>query len=160
MPGNIRVMSVTRGTDQAAARRELIDAINQGQKIVNYMGHGNFDQWRGNLLTSADAASLTNRDRLSVFVMMTCLNGYFQEASGDSLAESLMRAPGGAVAVWASSGMTSPGGQIVINEEAYRLMFDGSVTLGEATRRAKAAVSDSDVRRTWVLLGDPSMRLR
>lgn len=160
VPGNIRVTSVTRGTDQAASRRELIDAINQGQKIVNYMGHANTDQWRGDLLTSADAASLTNRDRLSVFVMMSCLNGYFQEASGDSLAESLMRAPGGAVAVWASSGMTSPGGQIVINEEAYRLMFDGSVTLGEATRRAKAAVSDPDIRRTWVLLGDPSMRLR
>lgn len=160
VPGNIRVASITRGTDQAASRRELIDAINQGQKIVNYMGHGNVDQWRGDLLTSADAASLTNRDRLSVFVMMSCLNGYFQEASGDSLAESLMRAPGGAVAVWASSGMTSPGSQIVINEEAYRLMFDGSVTLGDATRRAKAAVTDSDVRRTWVLLGDPSMRLR
>ncbi len=160
VPGTIRVASVIRGEDQAASRQELINAINQGQKIVNYMGHGNVEQWRGNLLTSADAASLTNRDKLSVFVMMSCLNGYFHDASTDSLAESLMRAPGGAVAVWASSGMTSPAGQIVINEEAYRLMFDGSVTLGEATRRAKAAVTDSDVRRTWVLLGDPSMRLR
>ncbi|HJQ71675.1 MAG TPA: C25 family cysteine peptidase [Blastocatellia bacterium] len=159
VPGNVRVTSVTRGADQAAARRELIDAINQGQKIVNYMGHANIAEWRGNLLTSADAASLTNRDKLSVFVMMSCLNAYY-DASVDSLAEALMRAEGGAVAVWASTGMTSPGGQIVINEEAYRLMFDGSVTLGEATRRAKAAVTDSDVRRTWVLLGDPSMRLR
>jgi hypothetical protein len=160
VPGTIRVNAVTRGTDQAASRRELIDAINRGNKIVNYMGHGNLGEWRGNLLTSADAASLTNRDRLSVFVMMSCLNGYYQDPSLESLAESLMRAEGGAVAVWASSGMTSPGGQIVINQEAYRLLFDGAVTLGEATRRAKAAVGDNDVRRTWILLGDPSMRLR
>ena len=161
VPGNIRVESVTRGTDIAASRRELIDAINRGQKIVNYMGHGNTDQWRGNLLTSADAASLTNGDKLSLFVMMTCLNGYFQEPSMDGLAESLMRAErGGAIAVWASTGLTSPGGQIVMNQEAYRLLFDGTLTLGEATRRAKAAVSDTDVRRTWVLLGDPSMKLR
>jgi hypothetical protein len=160
VPGTIRVNSVTRGADQAAARRELIDAINQGQKIVNYMGHGNVGEWRGNLLTSADAASLTNRDRLSVFVMMSCLNGYYQDPALESLGEALMRAEGGAVAVWASSGMTSPGGQIVMNQEVYRLMFDGSITLGEAIRRAKAAVSDSDVRSTWILLGDPSMRLR
>jgi hypothetical protein len=161
VPGNIRVESVTRGADLAASRRDLIDAINRGQKIVNYMGHGNLDQWRGNLLTSADAASLTNGDKLSLFVMMTCLNGYYQDPSLESLAESLMRAErGGAIAVWASTGMTSPGGQIVMNQEAYRLLFDGTLTLGEATRRAKAAVGDTDVRRTWVLLGDPSMKLR
>ncbi len=161
VPGNIRVESVTRTTDQAASRRELIDAINRGQKIVNYMGHGNTDQWRGNLLTSADAASLTNSDKLSLFVMMTCLNGYYHDTAIDSLAESLMKAErGGAIAVWASTGMTVPTGQIVLNQEAYRLLFDGTLTLGEATRRAKAAVSDTDVRRTWVLLGDPSMKLR
>jgi hypothetical protein len=161
VPGNIRVESITRGADLAASRRDLIDAINRGQKIVNYMGHGNLDQWRGNLLTSADAASLTNGDKLSLFVMMTCLNGYYQDPSLESLAESLMRAErGGAIAVWASTGMTSPGGQVVMNQEAYRLLFDGTLTLGEATRRAKAAVGDTDVRRTWVLLGDPSMKLR
>ena len=161
VPGNIKVESVTRGTDITASRRELIDAINRGQKIVNYMGHGNTDQWRGNLLTSADAASLTNGDKLSLFVMMTCLNGYYHDPAFDSLSETLMRAErGGAIAVWASTGMTVPTGQIVLNQEAYRLLFDGQLTLGEATRRAKAAVSDTDVRRTWVLLGDPSMKLR
>jgi len=34
------------------------------------------------------------------------------------------------------------------------------LTLGEAVRRAKAAVSDQDVRRTWILFGDPTTRLR
>ena len=34
------------------------------------------------------------------------------------------------------------------------------MTLGEATARAKAAVTDADIRRTWVLLGDPTMRLK
>jgi hypothetical protein len=160
VPGNIRVESVTRGTDQAASRQALIAAINRGQKVVNYMGHGSLEQWRGNLLTTADAASLTNRGKLSLFVMMSCLNNYYQDPSVESLGESLMRAEGGAIAVWASSGMTSPGGQIVINEEVYRQLFSGGMTLGEATRRAKATVSDADVRRTWVLLGDPSMRLR
>jgi hypothetical protein len=32
--------------------------------------------------------------------------------------------------------------------------------MGDAARRAKVAVSDQDVRRAWVLFGDPATRLR
>jgi cytochrome c oxidase cbb3-type subunit 2 len=35
--------------------------------------------WSGSLLTGADAQALTNSERLPVFVMMTCLNGYFDD---------------------------------------------------------------------------------
>ena len=64
--------------------------------------------------------------------------------------------------MWASSGLTDPGGQAAMNRQAYRLLFDpaGKLTLGEVTARAKSAVSDKDVRRTWLLLGDPTSRLR
>jgi hypothetical protein len=34
------------------------------------------------------------------------------------------------------------------------------LTLGEAVRRAKAATGDSDVRRTWILFGDPTTKLK
>ena len=34
------------------------------------------------------------------------------------------------------------------------------VTLGEATARAKASVSDQDIRKTWILFGDPTTYLR
>jgi hypothetical protein len=122
------------------------------------------NQWRAGLLTSADASSLQN-GRLSMFVMMTCLSRYFQNAAADSLSESLMKARGGAIAVWASSGLTLPGQQAVMNQALYRVLLNESVlkksvNLGEATRRAKLAVSDPDLRPTWVLLGDPTMRIR
>jgi len=35
-----------------------------------------------------------------------------------------------------------------------------SMTLGDATRLAKAATTDIDVRRTWILFGDPTMKIR
>ena len=54
-------------------------------------------------MTNEEALGLRN-EHLSMFVMMTCLNGYFQDPVLDSLAESLLKAEhGGAVAVWASS---------------------------------------------------------
>ena len=123
--------------------------------------------WRGNLLTATDARGLTNQEHLPLFVMMNCLNGYFQDTATDSLAEALMKAErGGAVAVWASSGLTVPSEQSLMNQQMFRLLFGDdaerskSVTLGEVTSQAKATVGDADVRATWILFGDPATRLR
>jgi len=164
MPSNVKANQINRGrVDAGAAKAELIDAINRGQKLINYIGHGSTNQWKGDLLTNDDAPALTNGGRLSLFVMMTCLNGYAHDAASDSLAESLLKAQrGGAVAVWASSGMTPPENQAAANRELYRLLFGQGqkLTLGEAVMRAKASTPDSDVRRTWVLLGDPTMRIK
>jgi len=63
------------------------------------------------------------------------------------------------VAVWASSGATGPEGQRVLLDAFYRELFSGqSVTIGEAAARAKSAAA-GDVRRSWVLLGDPATKL-
>jgi hypothetical protein len=93
---------------------------------------------------------------------MTCLNGFFQDVYSDSLAEALLKArQGGAVAVWTSSGLTDPDKQAVMNKELVRLLFnEESLTLGEAVKKAKTAVNDQDVRRTWILFGDPTTRLK
>ncbi|HKQ04256.1 MAG TPA: C25 family cysteine peptidase, partial [Blastocatellia bacterium] len=162
IPPNIRAEEIRRGqTDDVASRERLLAAINEGRKVVNYMGHGNIDQLHGFLLTDADARALTNQERLTFFVAMTCLNGYFQEPALDSLAEAMVKAPhGGAVAAWASSGMSGPAEQAVVNQALYRYLFSSGATLGDATLKAKAATSSSDVRRTWILLGDPTTRLR
>jgi len=48
-----------------------------------------------------------------------------------------------------------------MNKELIRLLFNGeSLTLGEATAQAKAATTDPDVRRSWILFGDPTTRLK
>lgn len=167
IPESANVEEINRGqADASTVKSSLLSALNRGPRLVNYAGHGSSDQWRGNLLTSGDAGALTNRKSLSLVFSMTCLNGFFQDPSLESLAEVLLKSQGGAVAVWASSGMTEPGGQAAMDQEIFQLMFGSfsikgqPLTLGEATSRAKAGVSDGDVRRTWILFGDPSTRLR
>jgi hypothetical protein len=106
---------------------------------------------------------MNNGANTTLFVMMTCLNGYFVDPQLDSLAEALMKwNNGAAVAVWASSGMTMPDDQGVMDVEAFARLFDpnNSLTLGEITSRAKARVLNTDVRLTWVLFGDPTTRLK
>ena len=48
-----------------------------------------------------------------------------------------------------------------MNKDLIKLLFgEGSLTLGEATARAKASVTDQDIRKTWILFGDPTTRLK
>jgi hypothetical protein len=163
LPQEMTVWSVYRGqTDDATARAAILGSINEGKLIINYIGHGTVDLWRGSLLTATDADSLTNGSALPFVVGMTCLNGFFQTPYVESLAEALLKAEnGGAVAVWTSSGLTVPNEQAPMNQELMRLLFNGQgLTLGEATAGAKAATTDQDVRRSWILFGDPTTRLR
>jgi hypothetical protein len=163
LPRDMTVWEIFRGqSDEETARSALLGSINDGQLLVNYMGHGSTEIWQGSLLTSDDAPSLTNSLRLPFFILMTCLNGLFHDVYTESLAEALLKAgQGGAIAVWASSGMTEPEGQVLMNQELIRLLFNSeSLTLGEAVRRAKRVVSDQDIRRTWILFGDPTTKLK
>lgn len=165
LPAGANVSRINRRSqDASAVRSQIVSGVNAGPLVVNWMGHGSIDVWTGDgLLRGSDAASLTNGNRLPLFVMMTCLNGYYEGTGLDSLAESVLKAEhGGAYAVWASSGMTEPAAQSDANRELYRIVFSagGSVRLGDAVRAAKAATADRDVRRTWVFFGDPSSTLR
>ncbi|HJQ71648.1 MAG TPA: C25 family cysteine peptidase, partial [Blastocatellia bacterium] len=106
--------------------------------------------------------SLTNTEQLSLVVAMTCLNGMFQHPLIESLAEAMMKGgQGGAVAVWASSGLTGPEGQRAAGRDLIEQLFASpGLTIGEATVKAKGRATDQDMRRTWVLFGDPSAKLR
>ena len=73
---------------QTDARNVLINQLNTGKYIVNYSGHGSTGIWAATAFFSGtDAFALTNGSNLTVFTMLTCLNGYFLNTSGDGLSE-------------------------------------------------------------------------
>jgi hypothetical protein len=165
LPSNINVRKIFRsnfGSDPQA-RGEIIRDINLGPLFVNFIGHGTVWGWNGDILSTEDADYLSNGLHLPFFVSMTCLNGWFHDPYLESLAEMLLKAKGGgAVAVWTSSGLTEPDKQAPMNKELIRLLFNNkeALTIGEAAMRAKASVSDQDIRKTWILFGDPSTKIK
>lgn len=149
--------------DDATARADVIAKLNAGKALVNYSGHGNVDVWTGAaIFTSSDATALTNGNKLSFVVVMDCLNGYFHDPTLLSLSEALVKAPnGGAVAAFASSGLTLPGGQHEMSEQLYTLIYGAQpIAMGDAIKIAKGSTTDLDVRSTWIFFGDPSMKIR
>jgi hypothetical protein len=163
VPASVSVATADADTlGDSATRAAILDSFARGVDLIHYSGHGTIDHWRGNLLTVADAPSLRNTERLPVVTVANCLTGIFQEPLMDGLGEALVAAPdAGAVAVWGSSGTTGVTGQDAMMAGFMKALFeDGGVrTVGEAVRKAKAAVKDPDVRRTWILLGDPATRI-
>jgi hypothetical protein len=63
--------------------------------------------------------------------------------------------------VWASCGLTNAGPQFQMDNRFTQTLFSQpKPALGDAVLAAKSAISDMDVRRTFILFGDPAMRLR
>ena len=150
------------GLDPATVSQQIIAGINAGALLVNYSGHGSEQQWSfADLLDNTSAAALTNGNRLPVFLIMDCLNGFFQDVYEESLSSALLFAPnGGAVGVWASSGFTTPPPQAAMNQALLStLASNPSQTIGAAIITAKSGILDPDVRRTWNFFGDPAMTI-
>jgi hypothetical protein len=149
------------------ARTNIINGVNQGVALVNYSGHGNVNVWAGScsgnpFFQNPDARALTNgTNHLPLVIVANCLNGQFNLPPLEGLAEAFIKnANGGGVAVYASSGETIPDGQQQMNVKLYQTLFGPqSMALGDVTKLAKTATTDMDVRRTWILLGDPSMKI-
>ncbi|MBN2359965.1 MAG: S8 family serine peptidase [Deltaproteobacteria bacterium] len=148
--------------DIDSSRARLLDALDSGPALVNYFGHGSVEVWFNRaFFKGIDARALGNGGRTPVVVAMTCLSGLFHDLYTESMAEAFLRAPdGGAVAVWASSGLTDAAAQQVLDREfASLLVAAPALTLGEAVMLSTSLVNDLDVRRSFNLLGDPCLRL-
>jgi hypothetical protein len=154
----------------SATRAGIISAINAGRLIVSYVGHGSTAWWAAEkLLQVNDIASLTNSDRLSFMLPMTCLEGYFINpySSGQSLGESIVRADGkGAIASWSPSGQGVAHGHDYLEKGLFIAVFyNDLIRIGEATDWAKDYLADStqlyhDLIDTYILFGDPATRLQ
>jgi Peptidase family C25 len=144
-----------------AARQNLLQTWSNGAGIIDFIGHGSVEMWESSgFFAGADAATAGDGAPLPLVIAMTCLNGYFHDVAQESLAEALLRnEDGGAVGVWALSTLTETSGQLPANEALLASLKSGR-TLGQATIAAQRATSDADVRRTLLLFGDPTMRLR
>lgn len=161
LPPTMTVRNLNRGDADSAA--SLINEINTGKYVVNYTGHGAAGLWAAsNFFTTAQVPLLTNSTRPSLFVSLSCLNGFFDNVT-DSLAETLTKSQtGGAVAMWASSGETTPDVQEVLGARFFNQLGAGNITrLGDLIKDSKSAVDGGrSVRLSWALIGDPMLKMR
>jgi hypothetical protein len=149
------------------ARQQLLDGINRGVGIVNYIGHGGLDRLADEgLLRAADVNALINGERLPVVAAMTCVAGQFAIPGYDCLSESLILKPGGgAVAVWAPTGLSNSAEAKILDMEFFRATFtDESSTLGQAVLSALEGYGrrgkEMYLLDIYTLIGDPALEMK
>ena len=164
LPPSIQATEIfAANLDPGTARAEVLNALNAGELLVNYLGHGSVEVWSGDdLLDDTTAAALTNSPRLPVFLTFDCLNGFFHDVYTQSLSETLLlNSQGGAVAVVASSALTDAPPQAQLDRKIVQALFqNGGMTLGDALVQAKSGIKVKDVRETYLLFGDPLLKLK
>ena len=162
LPPQTAITWVDRNTMTVpAAQRRLAMALRSGPDLVAYFGHGGTANWAAeDLITTSTISSLGSPQCAPIVLSTSCLTGYFHHRLDETLGESWLAAPEGALAIVASTAMTNPRFQSALGVAILEVLSgDPTVRIGEALRRAQFAVDPHTVRTT-VLLGDPTLPLR
>ena len=123
-------------------RGVISDTIHSGALLVSYVGHAQTKNWAVEKMMDLNLAnSLTNYDRLSIFLGMACFEGFFhQPPSGSrSLGETYVLNPnGGAVASWSPTGFGVATGHDWMEQGLFLALFQDRVgQLGSAMTQGK-----------------------
>ncbi len=157
-----------RSSEASSARdvEALTAALDRGQLLVHFMGHGGRFIWRTgppdlennyDLFDLDDIDALQPNHRLPVVLSLTCHSGPFDHPDADSIAEKFLRVEGkGAIAVVSAAWRTTAStrfSRIVLEE------FTKPGTIGDAFLRAKQRAFNTRLRETYNLFGDPGAPL-
>lgn len=153
--------------DNARHQSRLLQAFDEGQLLVHFLGHGGRYIWRTgppdlkknhDLFTLDHVDRLKSSTRLPLVLSMTCYSAPFDHPTADSIGEKLLRVPArGAIGVLAASWRNNPSQRF-----SRRLLIEltrPDVTVGEAINRAKRWVRTRLLVQTYNYLGDPATRL-
>jgi hypothetical protein len=145
-----------------ACAEAIVNRINQGTVLVNYMGHGNPDVWsHENLfIRTSDLPRLTNTRRLPLISTFSCSIGFFDSPHSEGMGEEFMRSSGGAISVVAATRAVFALSNKILNDNFLdRLLNNDSLPIAEALYLTKLMRQPNSNDRHYEAFGDPLLAL-
>jgi hypothetical protein len=150
------------------ARTAIVAGINNGALLLNYYGHGWVNGWtEERVFHLDDVDALHNKERLAMFLSMTCQTSNFSVPEVPSLDGSLLRAAGGgAIATWGCTAEGQSAAHRYLDQGFLSAVLrDGVARIGNAALQGKLHLYQSttdyrDLIDTYTLFGDPALVLR
>jgi hypothetical protein len=158
--------SIPKGRRKPGVTAQLLNEINSGTLLLNYIGHGSPRVWAHEFIFERETTIplMTNYDRLFFLTAATCDFSRFDNGNQQSAAEELVFSKnGGAIGVFAAARPVFPGENESISMDFYTQMFtrqpDGRYPrLGDMMYNLKQGHTSANDEK-YFLLGDPTMRL-
>lgn len=158
-PGGDQLYCVSHDASEA----DVIEAYNDGRKMVIYSGHGNFDGWE--LLDQSDVPLLGAEGIFPFVASHACMTGDYTQT--ETFGETwVLQENKGAIAFWGSTTFTYWDEDDVLERAAFDSYFsepEGSIDVTEMTNYGLLMVEESGTsldRYYWEeynILGDPAL---
>ncbi len=148
-------------------RSRLLSAWDRGALLINWVGHGAFQQWEhGRLFHTDDLVSLARGPHYPLLLSMSCYTSHFAHPDPlqTALDEALVReADAGAIGTFGSSGLGLGSDHTLLHLAFYRTALGGDrLSPGLAAGVAKAAVAGGSgdyLLESYHFFGDPALPL-
>jgi hypothetical protein len=155
------------GRRKPNANSAIVDAINSGTVITNYIGHGNDRLWAHEAIFTREdnLPQLTNKDRLTFIATATCSFGWYDNPNEISAAEGLITMEqGGTIANLTAARVVYDPPNFALDISLFNYLLQknsaGQIPrIGDACLLAKSNNADLDNTLKFHLFGDPTVRL-
>ncbi len=154
-----------------AVNDAIVNSINKGTLLINFVGHGNPDAWAHEYVFSrtGDLPRLNNYDRLPLFFTASCAIGFFDDPKREGMAEDLLIQPnGGAIGVVSATRLVYASENALFNQKVFDvLLYNDSLSTCEAIYTAKLlrqygpwpVPQPEKNDRAYLFFGDPYLKL-
>ncbi|MEE4311914.1 MAG: type IX secretion system sortase PorU [candidate division KSB1 bacterium] len=153
------------GIRKPAAQEAIVDAINNGTLIINYIGHGRYDLWAHEVVLDMDQdlQKIQTGRRQAFWVAGTCYFGRFDNPDYESMTEELLvMKENGAIGVLAAARLVGSAPNAALNKLFYQKLLPtahSQVRIGDAVAMAKNARGNQQNDQKIILFSDPTLHL-
>ncbi|MBI4534780.1 MAG: type IX secretion system sortase PorU, partial [Ignavibacteriae bacterium] len=163
-------VNTSQGRRKPGAYQAIIDEINRGVLIVNFVGHGNPTVWAHEAVFSVQTSipQLENANKLAVFFAATCNFSQFDDPKRYTGSELLLNRPGGgAIGAVSATRKVFSQDNALLNQRIFDMTFGADQygrirveRVSTAMYLVKSNFGNSVNDQKFFFMGDPTMRLQ
>lgn len=153
------------GRRKPAVNDAIVEDLNNGVLLMNFIGHGNPDVWTDERVFMSDVSiPLLKNTNYFFLSAATCSFGHIDDPDRKAASEQLIfKENAGAIGIFASVRASYSDQNSTLNNRFYSNLLDnrdgiGSNTLGNTFFSAKSSYSNENTRK-FSLICDPALRL-
>ncbi len=151
------------GETYPVARTQFHNLIRSGMFVLDFTGHASPMGWTNEqILTAVDVRNLSNKN-LPLWVAVTCNFLQFDLPTISAGEQVLLNPIGGGIGIISATRPVYASQNLNINKEMINFLFSKEngtyLSIGEVLRRSKNKLGNEINKLSYVLMGDPSLKL-